>query len=141
GRDGAGEAASLAASEMHASRGETVLIVEDDERVRRLTARRLQDLGYRVLEAGHGAEALAILVAAPDIEILFSDVVMPGGMSGFDRARRRRTRLPHTRVTLTSGYSSELMDRTDIAQLGLTVLRKPYRQAELARVFRAALAR
>jgi CheY-like chemotaxis protein len=140
GRRTAGDMASPAASEVHAGRGETVLIVEDDDRVRRLTARRLRELGYRVLEAGHGAEALAVLAETPHVEIVFSDLVMPGGMSGFDLARQVRERYRHVRVILTSGYSAELMNQADITQLDLQVLRKPYRQAEFARVFRAALA-
>jgi PAS domain S-box-containing protein len=140
GRGNAEETASPPGADVHAGRGETVLIVEDDERVRRLTTRRLKDLGYRVLEAGHGAEGLAILAGTPDVEVVFSDLVMPGGVSGFDLAREVRDRFPHLRVILTSGYSAELMNQADIAQLDLQVLRKPYRQAELARVFRAALA-
>jgi PAS domain S-box-containing protein len=140
GRGAAEETPSGGASVVHAGRGETVLIVEDDDRVRRLTARRLEDLGYRVLEAGHGAEALAVLAEVPDVEIVFSDLVMPGGMSGFDLARQVCARFPRVRVVLTSGYSAELMNPADISQLDLQVLRKPYRQAELARVFRAALA-
>jgi CheY-like chemotaxis protein len=139
GRGTAEETAASAASEVHTGRGERVLIVEDDDRVRRLTARRLKDLGYRVLEAGHGAEALAMLVQTPDVEIVFSDLVMPGGMSGFDLAKQVRERYPQARVILTSGYSAELMNPADIAQLDLQVLRKPYRQSELARVFREAL--
>ena len=120
--------------------GETVLVVEDDERVRRLTALRLKELGYRVLEAGHGAAALAVLAETPDIDIVFSDLVMPGGISGFDLARQLRERHPATRVILTSGYSAELLDQAEVAALDFKVLRKPYRQAELARAFRAALA-
>jgi CheY-like chemotaxis protein len=108
--------------------------------VRRLTTRRLQDLGYRVLEAGHAAEALAVLGDAPDVDIVFSDLVMPGGMSGFDLAKQVRERFPGVRIILTSGYSAELMSQSDLSQLDLQVLRKPYRQAELARMFRAALA-
>jgi PAS domain S-box-containing protein len=140
GRGTAEEIDSQTTLELHAGRGETVLVVEDDDRVRRLAARRLKDLGYRVLEASHGAEALAILAGTPDIEIVFSDLVMPGGMSGFDLAGEARKRFPHVRIILTSGYSAELMNQADIAQLDLQVLRKPYRQSELARVFRAALA-
>jgi PAS domain S-box-containing protein len=124
-----------------AGSGETVLIVEDDDRVRRLTATRLKELGYRVLEANHGAAALAILAATPGVEIVFSDLVMPGGMSGFDLARQVRETYPHVHLILTSGYSAELMNQADIAQLDLQVLRKPYRQAELARAFRAAFSR
>jgi CheY-like chemotaxis protein len=104
---------------VHAGSGERVLIVEDDDRVRRLTARHLRDLGYCVLEAGHGAEALAILAEAPDVEIVFSDPVMPGSMSGFDLAREVRKRFPPVRVILTSGYSAELMNQADTAQLDL----------------------
>jgi PAS domain S-box-containing protein len=140
GRDTEEEVAPPAASEVHAGSGETVLIVEDDDRVRRLTARRLADLGYRVLEAGHGAEALAVLAETHDVDIVFSDLVMPGGMSGFDLARQVRERWPRARVILTSGYSAGLVNQADIAQLDLHLMRKPYRQAELARVFRAALA-
>jgi PAS domain S-box-containing protein len=123
-----------------AGRGETVLVVEDDDRVRRLTVLRLKELGYRVLEAGHGAAALAILSETPNIDIVFSDFVMPGGISGFDLARQVRERYPGTHVILTSGYSAELLNQAEVAELGLKVLRKPYRQAELARAFRATLA-
>jgi PAS domain S-box-containing protein len=140
-RAGAGtaEEAASATAEVHPGSGETVLVVEDDDRVRRLTARRLQDLGYRVLEAGHAAEALAVLGDAPDVDIVFSDLVMPGGMSGFDLARQVRERFPGVRVILTSGYSAELMSQSDLAQLDLQVLRKPYRQADLGRVLRSVL--
>jgi PAS domain S-box-containing protein len=134
------ETAARAVPEAHAGRGETVLVVEDDDRVRRLTARRLRDLGYRVLEARHGVEAFAVLGETPGVEIVFSDLVMPGGMSGFDLARQVRENYPGTSIILTSGYSAELMNPADIAQLDLKVLRKPYRQSELARVFRAVLA-
>jgi CheY-like chemotaxis protein len=124
-----------------AGSGETVLIVEDDDRVRRLTAARLKELGYRVVEAANGAEALVLLESTPKVAIVFSDLVMPGGMSGFDLARLVRDGYPNVRVILTSGYSAELMDQADTAQLDFKVLRKPYRQAELARAFRAALSR
>ncbi|HWE20868.1 MAG TPA: response regulator [Hyphomicrobiaceae bacterium] len=74
-------------------------------------ARRLKDLGYRVLVASHGAEALTILAGTPDIEIVFFDLVMPGGVSGFDLAREVRKRFPHVRLILTSGYSAELINQ------------------------------
>ena len=117
-----------------------LLVVEDDDRVRRLTVLRLKELGYRVLEAGHGAAALTILSETPDVDIVFSDLVMPGGISGFDLARQVRKHYPGMHVVLTSGYSAELLDQAEVGQLRLKVLRKPYRQAELARTFRAALA-
>jgi PAS domain S-box-containing protein len=121
-------------------RGETVLVVEDDDRLRRLTVLRLKELGYSVLEASHGAAALTILTETPNIDIVFSDLVMPGGISGFDLARQVRDRHPGTPIILTSGYSAELLHQAEVAELDLKVLRKPYRQVELARTFRAALA-
>jgi PAS domain S-box-containing protein len=134
------EAPSAAQPAVDTAQGETVLVVEDDERVRRLTALRLKELGYRVLEAGDGAAALAVLAETPDVEIVFSDLVMPGGISGFDLARQLREGYPATRVILTSGYSAEILDQGDVAELDFKVLRKPYRQADLARAFRDALA-
>jgi PAS domain S-box-containing protein len=119
-----------------AGRGETVLVVEDDERVRRLTANRLGALGYAVLEASNGAEALAAMEQSAAIDIVFTDLVMPGGMSGLDLAERIARQHPAMRVVLTSGYSEELVGGGRVAQLGLRVLRKPYRQADLARVLR-----
>jgi PAS domain S-box-containing protein len=138
---GADDSTAAAQPAVDGGHGETVLVVEDDDRVRRLTAARLKELGYRVLEASHGAAALDLLKAAPEVEIVFSDLVMPGGMTGFDLARQVRERYPNMRLLLTSGYSADLMSQADIAQLDLQVLRKPYRQAELARAFRAALNR
>jgi PAS domain S-box-containing protein len=141
GAPSARDAAPVAMPSAADGHGELVLIVEDDDRVRRLTATRLTELGYRVLEASHGAAALALLKETPGVEIVFSDLVMPGGMSGFDLARQIREGYPHVRIVLTSGYSAELMNQADIAQLNLQVLRKPYRQSELARAIRAALSR
>ena len=77
-----------------AGQGETVLVVEDDDRVRRLTAARLETLGYRVLEAANGAAALKLLNDMGDIDLVFTDLVMPGGMSGLDLARRVREARP-----------------------------------------------
>ena len=116
----------------------TVLVVEDEHRVRRVTATRLIDLGFRVLEAGDGTAALEMLATHPEIEILYSDVVMPGALSGLDLARRAQELYPDLHIVLTSAYSAELMHET-AAGLDFHVLHKPYRQAELARVFRDAL--
>ena len=107
-----------------AGQGETVLVVEDDDRVRRLTAARLETLGYRVLEAANGAAALKLLNDMGDIDLVFTDLVMPGGMSGLDLARRVRG-ASRARIILTSGYSAELMKREEGAGLDLRVLRKP----------------
>jgi CheY-like chemotaxis protein len=129
---------SVQASTVLCGQGETVLVVEDDDRVRRATFARLMDLGYRVLEASDGTAAMGVLSQHPEIEILFSDLVMPGEISGLHLARRVRDLYPNVHIILTSGYSAELLNG-EAEELGLQVLRKPYHQAELARVFREAL--
>jgi PAS domain S-box-containing protein len=117
---------------------ETVLVVEDDEPVRRLAVSQLRELGYTVLEASNGVEALEIIERGAGIQLLFSDVVMPGGMNGWQLAGTARQRLPDLRVLLTSGYTEHqqvLLDEGADAQR----LRKPYGRAELAQHVRATL--
>ncbi len=119
--------------------GEEILVVEDDSRVRRLTLARLKELGYSVREASTGAEALALLKDNPDIELVFSDLVMPGGMSGYDLCDEVRKRWPDTKLLLTSGYAEELVNADRPADEQFKVLRKPYRQADLEQSVREAL--
>jgi CheY-like chemotaxis protein len=114
--------------------GRTVLVAEDDDRLRQVTIVRLLDLGFQVLEASNGMTALALLDQHPDVDVLFSDLVMPGAMSGLDLAKRVRDLYPEVRIILTTGYSAELLADAD-ADLGLQVLRKPYRYADLVRAF------
>jgi signal transduction histidine kinase len=119
---------------------EIVLVVEDDELVRRYACTELRSLGYRVLDADCGASALQIVERREDIELLFTDVVMPGGMSGralADAARRLR---PGLRVLYTSGYTENAIVHHGRLDAGVMLLAKPYRRAELARAIRAALA-
>ena len=118
--------------------GETVLVVEDDPRLRQVTCDRIADLGYRVLVASDGATAMQVLDQHPGVQLLFSDIVMPGGMSGLDLARRGRERYPALRIVLTTGYAPELVDETG-ENIGMLILRKPYRKAELASVLHEAL--
>jgi DNA-binding NtrC family response regulator len=118
--------------------GEAVLVVEDESRVRNVTVARLTSLGYRVLEASSGTAAMEVLGDHPEIEILFSDLVLPGELSGLDLAKRVQEIHPNVHVILTSGYSAELMSGWG-EELDLQVLPKPYRQADLARIFRDAL--
>lgn len=117
-------------------RGELVLLVEDDDDVRRLVRRQLVDLGFGVLEARAGAEAAGLLAAVDDIEILVSDIIMPGGMDGWTLAETARRNRPELQVILISGYSGP----TDPAQRkadGVPILRKPFGQADLAAALRA----
>jgi len=117
--------------------GETVLVVEDEEKVRRLAAARLENLGYSVVEAASGAQALKMLAAGLRADIVFTDLVMPEGVSGIDLAQEARARWPGIRVLMTSGYSEALVGTRELQ--GTRLLRKPYRQAELAAAIRDVL--
>ncbi|MGX4803604.1 PAS domain S-box protein [Bradyrhizobium guangdongense] len=133
--------ADVLESEEAAPRGhETILIAEDDPFVRSSVILRVEALGYNVLAAVNGQEALQRLRADPGIDLLFTDIVMPGGMSGWelaDQARRIRPALP---VLFTSGYALESLVEQGRAQAHSVVLTKPYRKAELAQRLRDAFA-
>jgi CheY-like chemotaxis protein len=119
---------------------ETILVVEDDARVRQLTITRLKMIGYQVMEASDGTKALDILVGGDTIDLVFTDLVMPGGISGREVAARARELRPGIKVLLTSGYAEELVHGEDLHREQLKVLRKPYHQADLAAALREALA-
>jgi CheY-like chemotaxis protein len=109
-----------------------VLIVEDNAAVRDVTRQRLIDLGYIVVEAETGPAAIDALEAGVKADLVFSDVVMTGGLTGFDVARTVRERWPRTRILLTSGYPDDLLRRQEGALQDLLILRKPYSRADLA---------
>ena len=117
----------------------TILVVEDDERVRRLTTARLKMIGYEVLEASDGPRAIEILSKEDAVDLVFTDLIMPGGMSGREVATRARELKPGVKVLLTSGYAEELVHGEDLERAQLKVLRKPYHQADLAVALRDAL--
>ncbi|MGI9491124.1 MAG: PAS domain S-box protein [Geminicoccaceae bacterium] len=127
------------AAEMHQSRRETVLVVEDDPRVRQVTIQRLQTLGYIVLEAKNGQTALDLLKASPAVDLVFTDMIMPGGMSGTELAQEIQRAYPDVKVLLTSGYSEHAGIENDAAKDDTLWLRKPYRIAELAQKIRGVL--
>ena len=133
-----GELASGAAEMGAMPRGsETILVVEDDARVRRVTAARLRSLGYEVIEADNGAAAFLLLAAHPKIAMIFTDVVMPGGMNGDELAEAALAAKPDLKVLFTSGYAEPA-----VARQGLGVgawLKKPYTAAELAEKVREIL--
>ncbi|MET4804169.1 ATP-binding protein [Bradyrhizobium sp. LB11.1] len=141
-RAGGGQSpADVLESEEAAPRGhETILIAEDDPFVRSSVILRVEALGYRVVAAVNGQEALQRLRTDAGIDMLFTDIVMPGGMSGWelaDQARRIRPGLP---VLFTSGYALETLVEQGRAQAQAVVLTKPYRKAELAQRLRDAFA-
>mgnify|MGYP000595296744 FL=1 len=109
------------------------------ERVRKLTVTRLSQLGYTVLSAGSGAEAIDILAGGKPADLLFSDVVMPGGMSGFELRTKVRALYPNMAVLLTSGYADELSRDDAGRDERVKILRKPYRLADLAAAIDDAL--
>ncbi|MCC7049628.1 MAG: PAS domain S-box protein [Alphaproteobacteria bacterium] len=111
---------------------EQILVVEDDRRVRRVTVRRLLDLGYRVLEAENGRDALEVLERQSEIDLVFTDVIMPGGMSGIELAQEVRRRWPALRILLTSGYAAPETVDSSAPVKGTEWLRKPYSSKDLA---------
>ncbi len=117
---------------------ETILVVEDEPRVRRVAIARLRELGYSVIEAANADEALSAAGQDRPIDLLFSDVVMPGGMDGDTLATRIRTMRPGIKVLLTSGYAEPSIAERGQAETGHW-LRKPYTMAALATRLRELL--
>jgi CheY-like chemotaxis protein len=114
-----------------ASGGETILVVEDDIEVRRGVVAALGELGYRVVAAANGAEAIAILGGKQAIDLIFADVVMPQGASGVDVAKAALRMREGIKVLLTSGYAPEVV-MAEGADSRFPVFTKPYRRHELA---------
>jgi CheY-like chemotaxis protein len=109
-----------------------VLLVEDDEDVRELVAAQLRALGYQVITASSGDEALPVLSAPHSVDILFSDVVMPGEHDGFALARRAAELRPSIKILLASGFAAHARRRAgDAAAANLPLLPKPYRLSHL----------
>ena len=121
----------------HASK---ILVVEDQEAVRAVACGFLEDFGYDVVEAEDGFQALAKLQENPDIDLMFSDVVMPGGMNGFDLAQAARGIRPDLKVVHTSGYPKGAMVHQEEPRFreGFIIM-KPYRREELQKIIRDAL--
>ncbi|MBU2011680.1 MAG: response regulator, partial [Gammaproteobacteria bacterium] len=115
----------------------TVLLVDDDEEVAALVGEMLEHLGYRVTHAASATDALGALQNGCQVDIVFSDVMMPGGMNGVELAREIRTRDLGVPVLLTSGYA-EAAQQSAAAE-GVHVLAKPYRLEELAISLRTAI--
>jgi PAS domain S-box-containing protein len=116
--------------------GETVLLVEDDEAVRRSALRVLESLNYRVLEARSGRVALTIFVDSSAIDVVLTDVVLPDGMSGADLARTVRTHRPGLPVVFMSGYTENALRD---AMGNEIFVAKPFVKADMARALRRAL--
>ncbi|MCH8136400.1 MAG: PAS domain S-box protein [Proteobacteria bacterium] len=116
-----------------------ILVVEDDDDVRTLAVKQLISLGYDVTEAADGVEMLALLDGDSDFDLLFSDVILPGGMSGPEAAKEAQRKRPHLKVLLTSGHPQKHIEDLPVGGKDMVVLTKPYRKAELAEAIMAAM--
>jgi CheY-like chemotaxis protein len=119
---------------------ERILMVEDDAMVREHASFLLTQLGYSVHCVGNGTEALAVLHDGAVFDLLFTDVIMPGGMNGRQLADAVRALRPQLPVLFTSGYAENAIVHNGRLDRGVNFLHKPYRKAELANKVRAALA-
>jgi len=137
-----------AASATHADAGsadglpsghETILVVEDDAAVRSVAVSILQGLGYQVYQAADGKSALNILHSTDHIDLLFTDMIMPNGISGHDLVQTARLLRPRMQFLLTSGYSEQFLALRDDANQDVQLLSKPYRREKLASAVRSAL--
>ena len=118
---------------------EAILIVEDDALVRRYVVTQVQSLGYRTLDAGDANEALTIIDHGGKIDLLFTDVMMPGSINGRQLAIEALNRRPSLKVLYTSGYEKNAMVQDGRLDSGVLLLAKPYRKVELAEMIRTAL--
>ena len=136
-----GEPDKLATLVQAAPRGrERILLVEDNEEVREHVSAMLSGLGYDVLCAAGGQEALELLDRAGEIDLLFTDVMMPGGMNGREVAVAARRTRPGLKVLFTSGYAEGALQRDGRLEPGVLLLAKPFRKRDLAQKVREALA-
>jgi len=117
---------------------ETILMVEDNPDVMEMGRGILDDLGYRVVTATTAGEALRVLESVPDIDLLFTDIVMPGGMNGVTLANQVRRLRPRIQILLTTGWADRALDHED-DRSGFELIGKPYRRGDLARKVRVLL--
>ena len=119
---------------------ETILVVEDDNLVRTFVVSQIQSLGYLTLAAVNAAEAMAVIEGSQAIDLLFTDMIMPGSMNGRQLAAAALKRRASLRILYTSGYSNEAIIHHGQLDAGVLLLAKPYRKSDLARMIRTALA-
>jgi CheY-like chemotaxis protein len=118
---------------------ETILVVEDDEEVRATVSELLRELGYNVLTAKDAGSALPILESGVKVDLLFTDVVMPGTLRSPELARKAKERMPTLAVLFTSGYTENAIVHGGRLDAGVNLLTKPYSRQVLASRIRQAL--
>ncbi len=134
----AADSAATSSTKVSRGQGQLILIVEDDPRIRRLTETRLISLGYACLSVPNAADAMDILQSRTDIDLVFTDLVMPGEMTGYDLACRISDEFPEIGVLITSGFSEGLLRDGKVGP-EFPVLGKPYRNDALAEAIQAGL--
>jgi CheY-like chemotaxis protein len=134
------EEAAETAVEPHPSGNETVLVVEDDVMVRDFVVQQLQQLGYQTLVAGNGADALAAFDRSARIDLLLTDVILSGELTGKQLAVEAERRRPRLSVLYMSGYTENAIVHHGRLDPGVMLLSKPFRATELARMVRKAIA-
>ena len=117
---------------------ETVLVVEDNSSLRTIVVRQLEAIGLRVLEAENGQMALDVLKEEPRVDLVFTDVVLPGNMDGYALARAVKESYPNLKIIMTSGFPGMRFNETELAN-SLPLLSKPYRKQDLVRMVREVL--
>ena len=139
---GSGDAArrsgpSGAVDGLSVGQGERVLVVEDEPAIREIVVETLEGLGYRIFAAANAAEALELLLGNPEIDLLFTDIVMPGNWDGIDLAEEAMRRRPDLPVLFTSGYAGRSPGR--VWPRDVPLLQKPYRIGMLANAIRTCI--
>jgi len=117
---------------------DTVLVVEDNSSLRTVVVRQLESIGLRVREAGNAQLALDVLREEPKVDLIFTDVVLPGDMDGYALARAVNESHPETKIIMTSGFPGMRFNETELAK-SLPLLSKPYRKQDLIRMVRDIL--
>ena len=118
---------------------ERLLLVEDEEAVRRTMGRTLSDLGYQVVEVATGAEALEVLASEVEIDVILTDIVMPGGVLGPDLAKQVRDRDPDMPIVFMSGYADQADARHQLRKRSGVFLQKPFTLQELVAVLSSSV--
>jgi len=125
--------------DQRSTNGERIMVVEDNRDVRALTVKRLERLGYKVIECATGAQAKEALEQGTKVDAIFTDIMMPGGLTGVDLGKWIMEKMPALPVILTTGFADETVANAATANAAWPILRKPYTQSELAAVVRTVL--
>jgi CheY-like chemotaxis protein len=118
---------------------ERILVVEDDESVREISVNILRVQGYEVVEVGDGKSAIQQITKGPPFNLLFTDIVLPGGMSGVDIAEKAKILQPSIKVIYTTGYAENAINKINQQDPDMTLISKPFRQIELLEKIRLML--